>query len=77
MTMPCYKNGESLMMAACYKSSNNDDKSDNNEDKVCLLSKKIRFGESCVKSHARSYARLHARSYDHRSCNNGVIIHFI
>ena len=41
--MPCYKSGESMIMAACYKSGNNDEKfdnndeSDNNEDKVYLL----------------------------------------
>ena len=43
MTMPCYKSGELIMMAACYESGNDDDKSenndksDNNEDKVYLL----------------------------------------
>ena len=35
--MPCYKSGKSIMTTACYKSGNDDDKSDNNEDKVCLL----------------------------------------
>ena len=35
--MFCYKSGESIMMAACYKSDNNDNESDNNENKVCLL----------------------------------------
>ena len=36
MTMPYYKSGKSMLMAARYKSGNND-KSDNNEDKICLL----------------------------------------
>ena len=34
--MPCYESGKSMITMACYKSGN-DDKSDNNEDKVCLL----------------------------------------
>ena len=34
--MPYYKNGDSMMMAARHKSGN-DDKFDNNKDKVCLL----------------------------------------
>ena len=44
--MPCYKSGESMIKPACYKSGNNNDKSDNNdesdnnEDKVCLLLRK-------------------------------------
>ena len=37
MTMLCYKTGKLLMTAVCYKSVNDDDKSGNNEDKVCLL----------------------------------------
>ena len=37
MTMPCYKNGKSLITATCYKNGDNDNKSDNNEDKICLL----------------------------------------
>ena len=37
--MSCYKNSESMMMAACYKNGN-DDKSDNNEDKVYFLLKR-------------------------------------
>ena len=36
--MPCYKNRKSMITAACYK-SDNDDKSDNNKDEVCLLLK--------------------------------------
>ena len=36
MTMPCYKIGKSLMTVAYYESNNND-KFDNNKDKVCLL----------------------------------------
>ena len=40
MTMPCYKNGKSIITAAHYKSGNNDDKSDNNEDKVYSLLRK-------------------------------------
>ena len=41
--MPRYESGESMMMPVYYKSGNYDDKSDNNdkfdnnEDKVCLL----------------------------------------
>ena len=41
--MPYYKFSELIMMAACYKSCNNDNKSDNNDksnknkNKVCLL----------------------------------------
>ena len=35
-----YKNGELIMTLAYYKSGNNDNKSDNNEDKVCLLLKR-------------------------------------
>ena len=41
MTMPYYKNGESIMITACYKSGDNDDKSDNNEDKNCLLLRRL------------------------------------
>ena len=46
MTMPRYKSGESMMTVACYESGNDDDKSDNNdkfdnnEDKVCSLLKR-------------------------------------
>ena len=32
-----YKSGESMMTPTCYESDNNNDKSDNNEDKVYLL----------------------------------------
>ena len=38
MMMPCYKSGKVMMTEACYKSNNN--KSDKNEDKVCLLLKR-------------------------------------
>ena len=38
MTMPCYKNNKLMMTAACYKSGN--DKSDNNEGKVCSFLKR-------------------------------------
>ena len=31
-----YKKNKSMIMAACYK-SNDDDKFDNNKDKVCLF----------------------------------------
>ena len=58
------------MTAAYYKSGDDNDKSDNNKDKVCLLLNKIRFGESNV----RSRTRLHARSDNHRSYNHGVIL---
>ena len=43
MRMSCCKNGKSMMMVACYKRGNgndksdNNNKSDNNENKVCLL----------------------------------------
>ena len=40
MTMPCYKSGKSIMTAVCYKSGNDDDKSNDNEDKVDLVLKK-------------------------------------
>ena len=36
MTMFYYKSWKLMRTATCYK-SDNDDKSDNNEDKVCLL----------------------------------------
>ena len=39
MTMPCYKDGKSIMTLACYKSDNNDEYDNNNKDKVCLLLK--------------------------------------
>ena len=38
--MPCYKRGELIMMAACYKSDDYD-KSDNNEDKICLFLRRL------------------------------------
>ena len=38
--MPHYKNSKLIMMAAYCKSGDNDDKSDNNENKVCLLLKR-------------------------------------
>ena len=38
--MPCYKKGKLIIMTACYKSGNDDNKSDNNEDKICLLLKR-------------------------------------
>ena len=43
ITMACYKSGESMLTAAQYKSGNNDDQSDNNDkfdnnkDKVGLV----------------------------------------
>ena len=37
MTIPCYKSGKLMMTAACYEIGNNDDKSNNNKDKICLL----------------------------------------
>ena len=37
MTMPCYKSGKSIITGACCKSGNDDDKFDNNKDKVYLL----------------------------------------
>ena len=50
--MPCYKSGKLMMLMAHYKSGNDDDesdnnnkydindKSDNNENKICLLLKR-------------------------------------
>ena len=38
--MPCYKSGESMMTAACFESGDDDDKFDNNKDKICLLLKR-------------------------------------
>ena len=38
--MLCYKSSESMMTTACYKSGNDNDKSENNKDKVCLLLKR-------------------------------------
>ena len=41
MTMPHYKSGKLMMIATYYKSGNDDnDKSDNNKDKVCLFLKR-------------------------------------
>ena len=40
ITMPCYKSGELMMTLAHYKSGGNDDKSDNNKDKIYLLLKR-------------------------------------
>ena len=40
MTMPCYKSGKSIMTAVCYESGNNNDESNNNKDKICLLLKR-------------------------------------
>ena len=37
MTMLCYKIDKSIMTVGHYKSGNNNDESDNNEDKVYLL----------------------------------------
>ena len=37
MTMPCYKSSKLMMTAACYKNGDDNDKFNNNEDKVCLL----------------------------------------
>ena len=36
MTTFCYKSGKSIIITAYHKSGN-DDKSDNNKDKICLL----------------------------------------
>ena len=41
--MPSFESGKLMMTATCYKSGNDDDKSDNNDesennrDKICLL----------------------------------------
>ena len=42
-----------------------------------FASKKMRFNGSYIKSRARSYARSHARLYNHRSYNYGVTIAFL
>ena len=34
--MLCYKSGKLMMTVACYK-NDNDDKLDNNKDKICSL----------------------------------------
>ena len=34
--IPCYKNGKSMITVACYK-SDDDNKFNNNENKICLL----------------------------------------
>ena len=74
MTMPRYKSDKSIMMAAWYKSRNDNNKFDNNEDKVCLLLRwKMSFGRSRVRLHARSQAGLHTKSHDCRFCDPGVI----
>ena len=39
MTILYHKSGKLMMTVACYKSGN-DDESDNNKDKVCLLLKR-------------------------------------
>ena len=56
-----------MMTAACYKSGNND-KSDNNEDKVCLLFKDDVGG---------SRIRSRVRSYNPGSCDHGITIAFL
>ena len=43
ITMPCYKSCKSMMTTACFESGNNDDKSDNNEDKICFFLNKMRL----------------------------------
>ena len=35
--MPCYENDGLIMTVACYKNGNDDNNSDKNEDKICLL----------------------------------------
>ena len=73
--MPCYESSKSVMTVTCYKSGN--DKSDNNENKVCLLLK--RWG---LVSHILNYMldqildhmlASHAKSHDNRSCDHGII----
>ena len=39
MMIFCYESGKLIMTEACYESGNND-KFDNNKDKVCSLSRK-------------------------------------
>ena len=50
-----------MMIAAHYKSGNNNNKSDNNEDKV-------------GGSRARPHTKSRARSHDNRSCDYGVTL---
>ena len=64
MTAACYKSGKLMITAACYKSSNNN-MIDNNEDKV---------GGLRIRSHNRLSAGLHAKLHDHRSCDHSVIL---
>ena len=40
MTIRYYDSGELIMTAACYKGGDENDKSDNDKDKVCLLLKR-------------------------------------
>ena len=49
---------------SCYESCDN--KSDNNEDKVCSLL------DDVGRSHVRSRARSRVGSHDHRSCDHGI-----
>ena len=67
------------MMAACYKSGN--DKSDNNKNKVYLfLIRKglVSYMLDLLLDYMLDYMfGLHARSYNHRSHDHGVIIVFL
>ena len=69
MIMFCYKSGNSMMPAACYKSSN-----------LIMINLiiiiKIRFiyfkKDEIDRSYVKSNARLYAKSHDYKSCNYGV-----
>ena len=58
------------MTVACYEDGNNE-KSNNNEDMVCLLLK-TEVGRSYIKSHNRSHAKSYIRSHNHKSYNHSV-----
>ena len=45
--MLCYKSGKSIIMVACYNSGKDDDKFDNNEDKLCLLLRRWGWWVTC------------------------------
>ena len=73
MTTPRYKSGKSIIMAVCYQSGNNDDKSDNNKDKIYLLLKRwILVGH--VLDHILDHILEHVLDYTLDQVLNHVII---
>ena len=62
MTIPSNKSDKLMMTAAYYKSVNND-KSDNNEDKIA---------GSNIQLYARSRARSYAKLYDYKSFDHNI-----